>query len=133
MSRFQPANVWAWWQEKKGWKKWALLAIAVIGVVLAAIWWLFYHLPDEDPKKESEASEGLVDGLEGHFDKTMEEIKEKDKEISAKIEKEQEGRKENQAEREKIMEENKNVHDQIDGADSVDDLVDGWNKNRRRR
>lgn len=132
MGRFRPANVWAWWQKKKGWTKWVWLVVAVVGIVLAFVWWIFYHLPDEHPKDDKTGSEGLVGGLEEHFEDVIEKTEKKDEKISAEIEKEREERKEIEAEREKAMEDNKDAHDKIDDADNVSDVVDDWNERRRK-
>lgn len=130
---FEPKTVIEWYKAKPKWLRVILSVFLVLGVVLAAIWWVLTRATSPRQSSKSEPLQTVTDALEDKYKKdikrTVEAVERNDK----KIKKLKKRRADLEKGRVDGMKQNEDEHETIDGASDADSVVGAINANRRRR
>jgi len=130
---FEPKAVIEWYKAKPKWLRVILFVFIVLGVVLAAIWWVLARLTSPSHGPKSGPLQAVTDALEDEYKedvkKTVEAVERNDK----KIKKLKERRADLKKGRVDGMKQNEDEHETIDSASDAGSVVNAINANRRRR
>lgn len=130
---FEPKTVIEWYKAKPKWLKVVLFVFLVLGVFLAAIWWVLTRATSASLSPKSRPLQTVTDALEDKYRKNVEEAIRVIERNDKKIKKLKEQRANLEKGRVDGMKQNEDEHETIDGASDADSVVDAINANRRRR
>lgn len=130
---FEPKTVIEWYKAKPKWAKALLFVFIVLGVVLAAAWWILTRMSSPGLGSKSEPLATITEALEQEYREDVQETVEAVEQNNEEIKGLHEQRVIIEDQRVKEMKQNEVEHKTIDGASDAASVVAAINANRRRR
>jgi hypothetical protein len=113
-----PLTVWEWYSKRPRWAKWLLFVFVLVVIAVVAVWWFL---------GKTISGGDIVQAAKDHLDTNattdFERTATDDRRLETEIKTETTRREKNKKAREERQNEANSIHDQIDGADTIDELA----------